>query len=219
MGIQESAEAIGHRVCRAQMVTIGYVLNLGVRLAYTKCAERSRPRSTRGTPEEVQDSQMRPFDLVVTVPALVGGEPRFKLRKSQSRGRGEKQTMIGACASTRERFQQTMREAVLHYPAFTTSVFGANHHSKENVTMSRSKFRVESRHRNEAAVLQDQLRRNNVELSTARLRSPIHTTSAWKTAPASANWRRVRGGLPRTKPAVNSKVRLTAATSSIATRF
>ncbi|HEY4979551.1 MAG TPA: Si-specific NAD(P)(+) transhydrogenase, partial [Candidatus Acidoferrum sp.] len=60
---------------------------------------------------------------------------------------------------------KTMREAVLHLSGFYDQAFyGANYHAKESITMSDLSFRVNRVIENEAAVLQDQLRRNGIDL-------------------------------------------------------
>ena len=110
---------------------------------------------------------MRPFDLVV-----IGSGPGGQRAAIQASKIGkavavvEKQTMVGGvCINSGTIPSKTMREAVLHLSGFYDQAFyGANYHSKENVTMSDLNFRVNRVIENEAAVLQDQLRRNNVEL-------------------------------------------------------
>ena len=122
---------------------------------------------------------MRPFDLVV-----IGSGPGGQRAAIQASKIGkavavvEKQSIVGGvCFNTGTIPSKTMREAVLHLSGFYDQAFyGANHHTKENVTMSDLNFRVNRVIENEAAVLQDQLRRNNVELfhGTASFIDPHH---------------------------------------------
>jgi NAD(P) transhydrogenase len=122
---------------------------------------------------------MRPFDLVV-----IGSGPGGQRAAIQASKIGkavavvEKQSVVGGvCFNTGTIPSKTMREAVLHLSGFYDQAFyGANHHTKENVTMSDLNFRVNRVIENEAAVLQDQLRRNNVELfhGTASFIDPHH---------------------------------------------
>src|SRR5499425_2535981 len=110
---------------------------------------------------------MRPFDLVV-----IGSGPGGQRAAIQAAKIGkavavvEKQTMVGGvCFNTGTIPSKTMREAVLHLSGFYDQAFyGANYHAKENITMNDLNFRVNRVIENEAAVLQDQLRRNNIEL-------------------------------------------------------
>jgi NAD(P) transhydrogenase len=122
---------------------------------------------------------MRPFDLVV-----IGSGPGGQRAAIQASKIGkavavvEKQTMVGGVSINSGTIpSKTMREAVLHLSGFYDQAFyGANYHAKENVTMSDLNFRVNRVIENEAAVLQDQLRRNNVELfhGTASFMDPHH---------------------------------------------
>src|SRR5260221_9932904 len=122
---------------------------------------------------------MRPFDLVV-----IGSGPGGQRAAIQASKIGkavavvEKQTMVGGvCINTGTIPSKTMREAVLHLSGFYDQAFyGANYHSKENVTMSDLNFRVNRVIENEAAVLQDQLRPNKVEVfhGTASFTDPHH---------------------------------------------
>jgi NAD(P) transhydrogenase len=153
---------------------------------------------------------MRPFDLVV-----IGSGPGGQRAAIQASKIGkavavvEKQTMVGGvCFNTGTIPSKTMREAVLHLSGFYDQAFyGANYHSKENVTMSDLNFRVNRVIENEAAVLQDQLRRNNVELfhGTASFMDPHHLrveNSTGFSELEAANVVVATG----TKPATNPKV-------------
>jgi NAD(P) transhydrogenase len=122
---------------------------------------------------------MRPFDLVV-----IGSGPGGQRAAIQASKIGkavavvEKHAVVGGvCINSGTIPSKTMREAVLHLSGFYDQAFyGANYHAKENVTMSDLNFRVNRVIENEAAVLQDQLRRNNVELfhGTASFTDPHH---------------------------------------------
>ena len=122
---------------------------------------------------------MRPFDLVV-----IGSGPGGQRAAIQAAKIGkavavvEKLAMIGGvCINTGTIPSKTMREAVLHLSGFNDQAFyGANYHAKENITMNDLNFRVNRVIENEAAVLQDQLRRNNIELfhGTASFTDPHH---------------------------------------------
>ena len=77
----------------------------------------------------------------------------------------EKLAMVGGvCINSGTIPSKTMREAVLHLSGFHNQAFyGSNYHVKENITMSDLSFRVNRVIENEAAVLQDQLKRNGIE--------------------------------------------------------
>ena len=153
---------------------------------------------------------MRPFDLVV-----IGSGPGGQRAAIQASKIGkavavvEKQTMVGGVSiNTATIPSKTMREAVLHLSGFYDQAFyGANYHAKENVTMSDLNFRVNRVIENEAAVLQDQLRRNNVELfhGTASFTDPHHLRVENNTgfSELEAEYLVVATG---TKPATNPKV-------------
>lgn len=110
---------------------------------------------------------MQPYDLVV-----IGSGPGGQRAAIQAAKAGkhaavvEKQTMVGGvCINTGTIPSKTMREAVLHLSGFYNQAFyGANYHVKENITMSDLNYRVTRVIENEAAVLQDQLKRNGVDL-------------------------------------------------------
>jgi len=78
----------------------------------------------------------------------------------------EKQTSVGGvCINTGTIPSKTMREAVLHLSGFyDQSFYGANYHSKDQVTMADLNFRVQRVIENEVSVIQDQLKRNGVDL-------------------------------------------------------
>src|SRR5579862_854246 len=121
---------------------------------------------------------MQPYELIVVGSGPGGQRAAINAVKAGKRvALVEKQSMGGVCINTGTIPSKTMREAVLHLSGFYDQAFyGANYHSKENVTMSDLNFRVNRVIENEAAVLQDQLRRNNVELfhGTASFTDPHH---------------------------------------------
>src|SRR5262249_20308210 len=90
----------------------------------------------------------------------------------------ERQTGVGGvCINTGTIPSKTMREAVLHLSGFYyQSFYGANYRVKENVTMADLNFRVQRVIESEVAVIQDQLRRNGVELvhGTGKFADPHH---------------------------------------------
>ena len=110
---------------------------------------------------------MQPYDLVV-----IGSGPGGQRAAIQAAKVGrrvavvEKQATVGGvCINTGTIPSKTMREAVLHLSGFYDQAFyGANYHVKENITMSDLSFRVTRVIEGETAVLQDQLKRNGVDL-------------------------------------------------------
>jgi NAD(P) transhydrogenase len=110
---------------------------------------------------------MQPYDLIVIGSGPGGQRAAIQAAKAGKRvAVVEKQTMIGGvCINTGTIPSKTMREAVLHLSGFYDQAFyGANYHSKESITMNDLFFRVNRVIENEAAVLQDQLRRNGIDL-------------------------------------------------------
>jgi len=110
---------------------------------------------------------MQQYDLVVIGSGPGGQRAAIQAAKAKKRVAViEKQTMVGGvCINTGTIPSKTMREAVLHLSGFNHQAFyGSNYHVKENITMSDLSFRVTRVIENEAAVLQDQLRRNGVYL-------------------------------------------------------
>ena len=110
---------------------------------------------------------MQPYDLVV-----IGSGPGGQRAAIQAAKVGrrvavvEKQATVGGvCINTGTIPSKTMREAVLHLSGFYDQAFyGANYLVKENITMSDLSFRVTHVIEGETAVLQDQLKRNGVDL-------------------------------------------------------
>jgi NAD(P) transhydrogenase len=110
---------------------------------------------------------MQPYDLVVIGSGPGGQRAAIQAAKAGKRvAVVEKQSMVGGvCINTGTIPSKTMREAVLHLSGFYDQAFyGANYHAKESITMSDLSFRVNRVIENEAAVLQDQLRRNGIDL-------------------------------------------------------
>ncbi len=110
---------------------------------------------------------MQQYDLVVIGSGPGGQRAAIQAAKAKKRvAVVEKQTMVGGvCINTGTIPSKTMREAVLHLSGFYDQAFyGSNYHVKENITMNDLNFRVTRVIENEAAVLQDQLKRNGVDL-------------------------------------------------------
>jgi NAD(P) transhydrogenase len=110
---------------------------------------------------------MQPYDLIVIGSGPGGQRAAIQAAKAGKRvAVVEKQSMVGGvCINTGTIPSKTMREAVLHLSGFYDQAFyGANYHAKESITMSDLSFRVNRVIENEAAVLQDQLRRNGIDL-------------------------------------------------------
>ena len=78
----------------------------------------------------------------------------------------EKQMAIGGvCINTGTIPSKTMRDAVLHLSAFyDKNFYGTNYNVKDNVTMADLNFRVQHVVENEVGVLQNQLKRNGVDV-------------------------------------------------------
>ena len=110
---------------------------------------------------------MQQYDLVVIGSGPGGQRAAIQAAKAKKRvAVVERQTMVGGvCINTGTIPSKTMREAVLHLSGFHDQAFyGSNYHVKENITMNDLNFRVTRVIENEAAVLQDQLKRNGVDL-------------------------------------------------------
>jgi len=110
---------------------------------------------------------MQQYDLVV-----IGSGPGGQRAAIQAAKCGKRVAMVerhimvgGVCFNTGTIPSKTMREAVLHLSGFYDQAFyGASYHVKETITMSDLNFRVNRVIENEAAVVQDQLKRNGVDL-------------------------------------------------------
>jgi NAD(P) transhydrogenase len=110
---------------------------------------------------------MQAYDLIVIGSGPGGQRAAIQAAKSGKRvAIIEKQSGVGGvCTNTGTIPSKTMREAVLHLSGFYDQGFyGASHNGKENVTMADLNFRVQKVIENEVAVIQDQLKRNRVDL-------------------------------------------------------
>ncbi|HXM20002.1 MAG TPA: FAD-dependent oxidoreductase, partial [Terriglobales bacterium] len=110
---------------------------------------------------------MQPYDLIV-IGSGPGGQ-RAAIQGAKAGKRAviiEKQTAIGgASINTGTIPSKTMREAVLHLSGFyDKNFYGTNHNTEGEVTMADLNFRVQHVIENEVGVVQDQLKRNGVEL-------------------------------------------------------
>jgi NAD(P) transhydrogenase len=110
---------------------------------------------------------MQSYDLIV-----IGSGPGGQRAAIQGAKAGkrvaiiEKQASVGGVSINLGTIpSKTMREAVLHLSDFYEQAFyGSNSHAKENITMGDLNFRVQHVIENEVALVQDQLKRNGVEL-------------------------------------------------------
>jgi NAD(P) transhydrogenase len=122
---------------------------------------------------------MQPYDLIV-----IGSGPGGQRAAIQGAKAGkrvavvEKQASVGGvCINTGTIPSKTMREAVLHLSGFyDKSFYGTNHNNKDVVTMADLNFRVQHVVENEVGVIQNQLKRNGVELlhGTGKFTDPHH---------------------------------------------
>jgi NAD(P) transhydrogenase len=110
---------------------------------------------------------MQQYDLVVIGSGPGGQRAAIQAAKAGKRvAMVEKQSVVGGVSiNTGTIPSKTMREAVLHLSGFYDQAFyGSNYHVKDNITMKDLNFRVTRVIENETAVLEDQLKRNGVEL-------------------------------------------------------
>ena len=110
---------------------------------------------------------MQPYELIVVGSGPGGQRAAINAVKAGKRvALVEKQTAVGGvCINTGTIPSKTMREAVLHLSGFyDQSFYGANYHSKDQITMSDLNFRVQRVIENEVSVIGDQLKRNGVDL-------------------------------------------------------
>jgi NAD(P) transhydrogenase len=153
---------------------------------------------------------MQPYDLIV-----IGSGPGGQRAAIQGVKAGkrvaivEKQAAVGGvCINTGTIPSKTMREAVLHLSGFySKNFFGANRASAENITMADLSFRVQRVVENEVGVIQDQLKRNGVDVihGFAKFSGPHHlrVENGNSSAEFEAQFIVIATG---TKPAVNPKV-------------
>jgi NAD(P) transhydrogenase len=110
---------------------------------------------------------MQPYELIV-----IGSGPGGQRAAIQAVKAGKRVALVekhgavgGVCINTGTIPSKTMREAVLHLSGFyDQSFYGANYHPKDQITMADLNFRVQRVIENEVSVIQDQLKRNGVEL-------------------------------------------------------
>lgn len=110
---------------------------------------------------------MQPYDLIV-----IGSGPGGQRAAIQGAKAGKRVAVIekhgaigGVCINIGTIPSKTMREAVLHLSGFySKNFYGANHTAAENITMADLIFRVQRVVENEVAVIQDQLKRNGVDV-------------------------------------------------------
>lgn len=110
---------------------------------------------------------MQPYELVVIGSGPGGQRAAINAVKAGKRvALVEKQSAVGGvCINTGTIPSKTMREAVLHLSGFyDQSFYGANYHSKDQITMSDLNFRVQRVIENEVSVIGDQLKRNGVDV-------------------------------------------------------
>jgi NAD(P) transhydrogenase len=110
---------------------------------------------------------MQPYEMIVIGSGPGGQRAAIQAVKAGKRvALVEKQAAVGGvCINTGTIPSKTMREAVLHLSGFyDQSFYGANRQGKEQVTMADLNFRVQRVVENEVSVIQDQLKRNGVDL-------------------------------------------------------
>jgi NAD(P) transhydrogenase len=110
---------------------------------------------------------MQPYELIVIGSGPGGQRAAIQGVKAGKRvALVEKQSAVGGvCTNTGTIPSKTMREAVLHLSGFyEQSFYGANYHAKDQVTMADLSFRVQRVIESEVSVIQDQLKRNGVDL-------------------------------------------------------
>jgi NAD(P) transhydrogenase len=110
---------------------------------------------------------MQSYELIVIGSGPGGQRAAIQAVKAGKRvALVERQSTVGGvCTNTGTIPSKTMREAVLHLSGFyEQSFYGANYHAKDQVTMADLSFRVQRVIESEVSVIQDQLKRNGVEL-------------------------------------------------------
>jgi NAD(P) transhydrogenase len=153
---------------------------------------------------------MQPYELVVIGSGPGGQRAAINAVKAGKRvALVEKQSSVGGvCINTGTIPSKTMREAVLHLSGFyDQSFYGANYHSKDQITMSDLNFRVQRVIENEVSVIGDQLKRNGVDVfhGLARFMGPhqIRVENNNGFSELEGEFVIIATG---TKPAVNPKV-------------
>src|ERR1700748_400710 len=122
---------------------------------------------------------MQPYELIVIGSGPGGQRAAINAVKAGKRvALVEQQTPVGGvCINTGTSPSKTMREAVLHLSGFyDQSFYGANYHSKDQITMDDLNFRVQRVIVNEVSVIRDQLKRNGVDVfhGMAKFMAPHH---------------------------------------------
>src|ERR1700723_2971762 len=152
---------------------------------------------------------MQPYELIVIGSGPGGQRAAINAVKAGKRvALVEKQSVGGVCINTGTIPSKTMREAVLHLSGFyDQSFYGANYHSKDQVSMVDLNFRVQRVIENEVSVIGDQLKRNGVDLihGLGRFTDPHHirVENSNGFSELEAEYVILATG---TKPAVNPKV-------------
>jgi NAD(P) transhydrogenase len=153
---------------------------------------------------------MQQFDLIV-----IGSGPGGLRAAIQSAKAGKKVAVIekhamvgGVCINTGTIPSKTMREAVLRLSGvYEQAFYGASYTPKNNISMSDLNQRINRVIENEASVLQDQLKRNGIELfhGHGAFSDPhhIHVQTATGYSELEAKFIIIATG---TKPATNPKV-------------
>jgi NAD(P) transhydrogenase len=153
---------------------------------------------------------MQPYDLLV-----IGSGPGGQRAAIQGAKAGkrvavvEKQVSVGGVSvNTGTIPSKTMREAVLHLSGFyDKNFYGTNHSDKGPVSMADLNFRIQHVVETEVGVIQDQLKRNGVELlhGTGKFVDPHHVRveNSNGFGEFEANYAVIATG---TKPAANAKV-------------
>jgi NAD(P) transhydrogenase len=153
---------------------------------------------------------MQPYELIVIGSGPGGQRAAIQAVKAGKRvALVEKQQAVGGvCINTGTIPSKTMREAVLHLSGFyEQSFYGANYHGKDQITMADLSFRVQRVIENEVSVIQDQLKRNGVDLihGLGKFMDPHHVR-----VENNNGFSELEGDFvvlaTGTKPAVNSKV-------------
>jgi NAD(P) transhydrogenase len=122
---------------------------------------------------------MQPYDLIV-----IGSGPGGQRAAIQGAKAGKRVAIVerqatigGVCINTGTIPSKTMREAVLHLSGFyERNFYGTNYNSKGSVTIADLNFRVQHVVENECGVVENQLRRNGIDLvhGTARFTDAHH---------------------------------------------
>ncbi len=153
---------------------------------------------------------MQPYDMIVIGSGPGGQRAAIQGAKAGKRvGIIEKQSCLGGvCINTGTIPSKTMREAVLHLSGFyDKNFYGSNYNGKDTITMADLSFRVQHVVENEVGVIQNQLKRNGVDLihGMGRFLDPhrIRVESSGGFTELESEYVVIATG---TKPAANPKV-------------